>query len=62
MDKIIEVLNNLIIEGCYPYFYNGVEINGMLIPLKNNKIDINKLTTLQIDDLKTYYKSIENYL
>lgn len=49
-------------EGCYPYFYNGVEINGMLIPLKDNKIDINKLTTLQIGDLTTYYKSIEKYL
>ena len=62
MKKIIDVLNNLIMEGCYPYFYNGVEINGMLIPLKDNKIDINKLTTLKINYLTSYYKSIEKYL
>ena len=62
MKKTIDILNNLIREGCYPYFYNGVEINGMLIPLKNNEIDTSRLTTLQISDLTSYYKSIEKYL
>ena len=62
MKKVIDVLNELIKEGCYNYFQDGVEINGMLIPLKNNKIDTSKLSECKKIHLLNYYKSIKKYL
>ena len=58
----IDVLNELIKEGCYSYFRDGVEINGMLIPLKNNEIDTNTLSKCKKIHLLNYYKSIKKYL
>ena len=62
MKKIIDVLNNLIIEGCYNYFQDGVEINGVLITLKNNEIDTSKLSKFKETHLLNYYESIKKYL
>lgn len=62
MKKIIDVLNELIKEGCYNYFQDAVDIDGMLIPLKNNKIDTSKLSKCKKIHLLNYYKSIKKYL
>ena len=62
MRKVINILNNLIKEGCYNYFQDAVEIEGVLIVLKNNEIDIGKLSRCKKIHLLNYYKSIKKYL
>ena len=62
MKIIIDVLNELIKEGCYNYFQDAVEIDGVLIVLKNNEIDTSKLSKFKKTHLLNYYESIKKYL